>query len=160
MPIDDHGDTLTRIQSQLPNTFRDSARVLLMQYNHLAPEQKAQALSAMALGLSLTKDLTPQSNAAIAARFTQETTPMTKDQTTTRDRLNKVIEDHLGIPEAGRYADDASFMDDLGCDSLDAVEIIMEVEEQWGIEITEDEAGDITTIKDMISLIEKKTHGV
>lgn len=160
MPVDDHADMLGRIQSQLPTTVRDSARVLLTQYNHLSAEQKAKALSAMALGLSLTQDLTPQSNAAITARFSQESTPMTESPMTTRERLNKVLEDHLGITDAARYGDDASFIDDLGCDSLDAVEVIMEIEEQWGIEISEDEAGGITAIKDMVSVIEKKTHGM
>lgn len=160
MPVNDHDDMLARIQSQLSPALRDSARVLLTQYNHLSDEQKAKALSALTLGMSLTKDLTPQSNAAITARLTQESTSMTEARTTTRERLNKVIEDHLGIPNAARYGDDASFVDDLGCDSLDAVEIVMEVEEQWCITISEDEAGGIRSIKDMISLIEKKTDGM
>jgi len=67
----------------------------------------------------------------------------------------KIIEEQLGVdPE--RVKPESSFIDDLGADSLDTVELVMAFEEAFGVEIPDDAAEKITTVKDAIEYIEKQ----
>lgn len=70
------------------------------------------------------------------------------------ERVKKIVVEHLGIEEA-KVTDDASFIDDLGADSLDTVELVMAFEEEFGIEIPDDAAEKILTVKDAINYIEE-----
>ncbi len=71
------------------------------------------------------------------------------------DRVKKIVIEHLGV-EADKVTEDASFIDDLGADSLDTVELVMAFEEEFGVEIPDDAAEKILTVKDAIGFIE--TH--
>jgi acyl carrier protein len=72
-----------------------------------------------------------------------------------REKVKKVIVDQLSVnPE--EITDDASFIEDLGADSLDIVELVMEFEEQFGIDIPDEEAEKITTVGQAIKYIEDK----
>jgi acyl carrier protein len=70
------------------------------------------------------------------------------------ERVKKIVIEHLGVEEA-KVTDTASFIDDLGADSLDTVELVMAFEEAFAIEIPDDAAEKITTVKDAIEFIEK-----
>jgi len=70
------------------------------------------------------------------------------------DKIKKIIIDHLGV-DAAKVTDDASFIDDLGADSLDTVELVMAFEEEFGAEISDSEAEKILTVGDAIKFIEK-----
>ncbi len=70
------------------------------------------------------------------------------------DRVKKIVVEHLGVEE-DKVSDGASFIDDLGADSLDTVELVMAFEEEFGIEIPDDAAEKILTVKDAISFIEE-----
>ncbi len=70
----------------------------------------------------------------------------------TADRVKKIVIEHLGV-EADKVTDDANFIDDLGADSLDTVELVMAFEEEFGVEIPDDAAEKITTVKDAIAFI-------
>ena len=61
------------------------------------------------------------------------------------DRVKKVIMEHLGVKE-DQITEDASFVDDLGADSLDTVELVMALEEEFDCEIPDEEAEKITTV--------------
>ena len=63
---------------------------------------------------------------------------------------------HLGVDEA-KVVPEASFIDDLGADSLDTVELVMALEEEFGCEIPDDAAEKIMTVKDAVDYIEKNT---
>ena len=69
-------------------------------------------------------------------------------------RVKKIVVDHLGVDESKVVAG-ASFMDDLGADSLDTVELVMAFEEEFGVEIPDDAAEKIQTDQDAISFIEQ-----
>ena len=69
------------------------------------------------------------------------------------ERVKKIVVEHLGIDE-NKVNDSASFIDDLGADSLDTVELVMAFEEEFEIEIPDDAAEKIQTIKDAIDFIE------
>ncbi len=71
----------------------------------------------------------------------------------TADRVKKIAVEHLGV-EADKVTEEASFIDDLGADSLDIVELVMAFEEEFGVEIPDDAAEKITTVKDAIDYIE------
>src|SRR3569832_1528713 len=71
----------------------------------------------------------------------------------TADRVKKIVVEHLGV-EAEKVTEDASFIDDLGADSLDIVELVMAFEEEFGVEIPDDAAEKITTVRDAIDYIE------
>ena len=72
---------------------------------------------------------------------------------TVDERVKKIVVEHLGV-DAGKVTDGASFIDDLGADSLDTVELVMAFEEEFGIEIPDDAAEKIRTVKDAISFIQ------
>ena len=69
------------------------------------------------------------------------------------DRVTKLVLDHLGVDE-GKVVENASFIDDLGADSLDTVELVMAFEEEFSIEIPDQVAEKITTVKEAIQNIE------
>lgn len=70
------------------------------------------------------------------------------------DRVKKIVVEHLGVDEA-KVVSEASFIDDLGADSLDTVELVMAFEEAFGVEIPDDAAEKILTVKDAVEFIEK-----
>ena len=72
----------------------------------------------------------------------------------TADRVQKIVVEHLGV-EADKVNQEASFIDDLGADSLDIVELVMAFEEEFGVEIPDDAAEKITTVKDAITYIDE-----
>lgn len=72
-------------------------------------------------------------------------------------RVKKIVVEHLGVDEA-KVVDSASFVDDLGADSLDQVELVMKFEDEFGCEIPDDAAEKITTIKAAISFIEAQAN--
>ena len=69
------------------------------------------------------------------------------------ERVKKIVVEHLGV-EPDKVNDQASFIDDLGADSLDTVELVMAFEEEFGCEIPDDAAEKIVTVKDAVSFIE------
>jgi acyl carrier protein len=74
------------------------------------------------------------------------------------ERVKKIVVEHLGV-EADKVTEDASFIDDLGADSLDTVELVMAFEEEFGVEIPDDAAEKILTVKDAISFIDENGAG-
>ena len=72
------------------------------------------------------------------------------------DRVKKIVVEHLGV-EADKVTENASFIDDLGADSLDTVELVMAFEEEFGIEIPDDAAETIQTFGDAVGFITKAT---
>ena len=70
-------------------------------------------------------------------------------------KVKKIVTDHLGVDEA-KVTEEASFIDDLGADSLDTVELVMAFEEEFGSEISDSEAEKILTVGDAIKFIENK----
>ncbi|MCY4300520.1 MAG: acyl carrier protein [Aestuariivita sp.] len=68
------------------------------------------------------------------------------------DRIRKIVVEHLGVEEAN-VVENASFIDDLGADSLDTVELVMAFEEEFGIEIPDDAAETIQTFGDAVQFI-------
>jgi acyl carrier protein len=70
------------------------------------------------------------------------------------ERVKQIIVEQLGVDE-GEVTPTASFVDDLGADSLDTVELVMAFEEAFGIEIPDEDAEKIATVKDAIEYIEK-----
>ena len=71
-------------------------------------------------------------------------------------KVRNIVAEHLGI-ELDKVVDNASFIDDLGADSLDTVELVMAFEEEFGVEIPDDAAETITTVKDAIKYIEEQS---
>ena len=69
------------------------------------------------------------------------------------DKIKRIVVEHLGVDEA-KVTPEASFIDDLGADSLDTVELVMAFEEEFGCEIPDDAAEKIVTVKDAVSFIE------
>ena len=72
----------------------------------------------------------------------------------TFDKVKEVVIDKLGV-EDDKIVSEASFVDDLGADSLDTVELIMQLEEEFGIEIPDEDAEAITTVKAAVDYIDK-----
>ena len=69
------------------------------------------------------------------------------------EKVQAIVVEHLGV-ESDKVTDTASFIDDLGADSLDNVELVMAFEEEFGVEIPDDAAEKIVTVKDAITFIE------
>ena len=76
---------------------------------------------------------------------------------TVLNRVTKVIVDRLGVDES-EVKLEASFREDLGADSLDVVELVMELEDEFDMEISDDDAEKITTVGDTVSYIESKVN--
>lgn len=74
---------------------------------------------------------------------------------TIEDRVKKIVVEQLGVKE-DEVTNDASFVDDLGADSLDTVELVMALEEEFGTEIPDEQAEKITTIQQAVDYI--KSH--
>ena len=73
------------------------------------------------------------------------------------NKLKKMVVDHLGVDEA-KVTEEANFIDDLGADSLDTVELVMAFEEEFGSEISDSQAEKILTVGDAIKFIEGKAN--
>ncbi|MSO65626.1 MAG: acyl carrier protein [Alphaproteobacteria bacterium] len=69
-------------------------------------------------------------------------------------RVKKIVVEHLGVEE-DKVTDSASFIDDLGADSLDTVELVMAFEEEFSVEIPDDAAEKIVTVKDAVDYLSK-----
>jgi acyl carrier protein len=78
---------------------------------------------------------------------------MSKGGSDTPDRVKKIVVEHLGV-DADKVTEEASFIDDLGADSLDIVELVMAFEEEFGVEIPDDAAEKISTVRDAIEYID------
>ena len=74
------------------------------------------------------------------------------------ERVKTIIVEQLGVDES-EVTPTASFVDDLGADSLDTVELVMAFEENFGIEIPDEDAEKIATVKDAVDYIEKHAKG-
>ena len=72
-----------------------------------------------------------------------------------KSKVKKIVADHLGVEEE-KVTDEASFIDDLGADSLDTVELVMAFEEAFDVEIPDEKAETILTVGDAISHLESK----
>ena len=70
------------------------------------------------------------------------------------DRVKKIVVEHLGVDEA-KVTENASFIDDLGADSLDTVELVMAFEEEFGLDIKDEDAEKILTVQDAINYIKE-----
>ena len=73
---------------------------------------------------------------------------------TLEEKVKKIIIDQLGVDEA-EVTPEAKFIDDLGADSLDTVQLVMALEEEFGIEIPDEDAEKITRVKEAVEYIEK-----
>jgi len=73
------------------------------------------------------------------------------------ERVKKIVVEHLGVEES-KVAEAASFIDDLGADSLDTVELVMAFEEEFSIEIPDDAAEKIQTVGDAVKFIESQSN--
>jgi acyl carrier protein len=78
--------------------------------------------------------------------------------TAVEDKVKQIIVEQLQVDE-GEVTPNASFVDDLGADSLDTVELVMAFEEAFDIEIPDEDAEKIRTVKDAVEYIEKNTKG-
>ncbi|MBN9532139.1 MAG: acyl carrier protein [Alphaproteobacteria bacterium] len=72
----------------------------------------------------------------------------------TAERVKKIVVEHLNV-DADKVTEGASFIEDLGADSLDTVELVMAFEEEFGIEIPDDAAESIVTVGDAVKYIDK-----
>ena len=72
----------------------------------------------------------------------------------TAERVKEIVVEHLNV-DADKVTENASFIEDLGADSLDTVELVMAFEEEFGIEIPDDAAESIVTVGDAVKYIEK-----
>ena len=73
-------------------------------------------------------------------------------ETEVLERITKIVVDRLEV-EASEVKLDAAFKDDLGADSLDVVELVMELEDEFGMEISDDDAEKISTVGDAVNYI-------
>jgi acyl carrier protein len=76
------------------------------------------------------------------------------DMSDTAERVKKIVVEHLNV-DADKVVETASFIEDLGADSLDTVELVMAFEEEFGIEIPDDAAESIVTVGDAVKYIDK-----
>jgi acyl carrier protein len=93
-----------------------------------------------------------------AAAFNHPTTKETEDRTMSdiAERVKKIVVEHLGV-EPEKVTEGANFIDDLGADSLDTVELVMAFEEEFNVEIPDDAAETIQTVGDAIKFLEKNS---
>ena len=73
------------------------------------------------------------------------------------NKVKKIVADHLGIEES-KVTEESSFIDDLGADSLDTVELVMAFEEEFGSDISDSDAEKILTVGDAVKFIENKAN--
>ena len=73
------------------------------------------------------------------------------------DRVKKIVLEHLGVDDA-KVVESSSFIDDLGADSLDTVELVMAFEEEFGCEIPDDAAEKIVSFKDAVSFLSANSN--
>ncbi len=71
------------------------------------------------------------------------------------DKIKKIIEEQLGV-EGDKIKEEASFIDDLGADSLDIVELVMAMEEEYDIEIPDEDAEKLKTVGDVVTYLKDK----
>jgi acyl carrier protein len=76
----------------------------------------------------------------------------------TEARVREIIVNELGV-EPDKVTDNASFVEDLGADSLDTVELVMAFEEEFGVDIPDEDAEQMRTVGDAISYLKKKSAG-
>ncbi len=74
------------------------------------------------------------------------------------DKIRDLVAEHLGV-SMDEVVPEASFIDDLGADSLDIVELVMAIEEEFGLEISDDDAVKIQTIGDAINYVDERQKG-
>jgi acyl carrier protein len=94
---------------------------------------------------------TPEWGGELEANYEDEEKTTMSD---VAERVKKIVVEHLGV-DADKVIDSANFMDDLGADSLDTVELVMAFEEEFGVEIPDDAAETILTVGDAIKFLEK-----
>jgi len=115
-----------------------------------------------ALGREVDARMTSLAPAGVDRRLDQEVgrqSPMHKgkdDMSDVAERVKKIVVEHLGV-EADKVVDSANFIDDLGADSLDTVELVMAFEEEFGVEIPDDQAETIVTVGDAVKYLEKSS---
>jgi len=90
----------------------------------------------------------------IKAADTQSNEEVSEPMSDTAERVKKIVVEHLNV-DADKVTDTASFIEDLGADSLDTVELVMAFEEEFGIEIPDDAAESIVTVGDAVKYIDK-----
>jgi acyl carrier protein len=86
-----------------------------------------------------------------AKKYTKE-----EDMEDIFERVKKIVIEQLGVNES-QITEDASYIDDLGADSLDTVELVMALEEEFGVEIPDEDAEKITTVSQTVAYIKEKT---
>ena len=91
----------------------------------------------------------------IRLAFNSNTTEGLEIMSDITERVKKIVVEHLGVDTA-KVTDNASFIDDLGADSLDTVELVMAFEEEFSVEIPDDAAEKIITVKDAVDYIQQK----
>ena len=74
------------------------------------------------------------------------------------EKVKSIIAEHLGIDDIEKITNDAKFIDDLGADSLDTVELVMAFEEAFDVEIPDEKAEKILTVGDAIKFIDSKSN--
>ena len=74
------------------------------------------------------------------------------------DRVKKIVVEHLSVEE-DKVVESASFIDDLGADSLDTVELVMAFEEEFGVDIPDEEAEKIATVRDAVEYLKQHVEG-
>jgi acyl carrier protein len=72
-------------------------------------------------------------------------------------RVTSIIGEHLGVDEAS-LVPEANLLDDLGADSLDVVELVMALEEEFGIEVSDDDVENIRTIRDIVEYVSSRAE--
>ena len=115
------------------------------------PYVLAQGDPSRSTALGMTRDVSfvlKPTCTQVAANWMEE--PMSVEE-----RVKSIIVEQLGV-DADEVTPDASFVEDLGADSLDQVELIMAFEEEFGVEISDDEAEKIRKVKDAVDYIEKR----
>jgi len=90
----------------------------------------------------------------LVERLTNTTKEEMSPMSSTEERVRKIVVEQLGVSEE-QVTPEASFVDDLGADSLDTVELVMALEEEFNTEIPDEDAEKITTVKQAISFIEE-----
>jgi acyl carrier protein len=99
---------------------------------------------------------TSQESPAARRRRHHHQTPRRESVATTYDRLKKIVVEQLGADE-DEVKPEASFVDDLNADSLDLVELIMSLEEEFGTEISDEDAEKIRTVQDAVDYIDERS---